>query len=61
MAGVVADWNAGRGGGRAPSSSVNLETLQRVGSHAIGCSTYDLRDCELEWIAAQAAELLEVS
>ena len=31
------------------------EALERVAAHAIGCSFYDLRDVELEWITRTVA------
>jgi hypothetical protein len=36
----------------------DLVALERIGRHAIGCGPADLRDSELEWIAAAARAAL---
>ena len=41
--------------GSAWYGPVEHENLERIAWNAIGCSTYDLRDVELEWITCTVA------
>lgn len=50
---VVDDWQRGP---YRPSPS-DRGVLARVGAHAIGCTTHDLRTVELGWLMAKADEL----
>lgn len=34
-----------------------IESYERIAAHAIGCSVFDLRDSEREWIAHEIGEL----
>lgn len=58
MADAVAGWNAHNGEFWKPSDS-DLGPLERIGHHAIGCSSHDLRDSELSEILAMAVVALE--
>lgn len=40
--------------GITSATAANVETLTRVGAHAIGCSLYDLRPGEVRWLRAAA-------
>lgn len=37
----------------------DLTTLERQAANAIGCSTYDLREIELDYVTREALRLLE--
>lgn len=34
-----------------------VDTLERIGAHSIGCSVFDLRECERQWIVNEIGEL----
>lgn len=44
-------------GEKRPIPAEFVDTLERLAAHAIGCSLFDLRDSEREWIANVISEL----
>ncbi len=55
IAETVTQWATHHHGHRPDRA--DLLILRRIGAHAIGCRTHDLRDVELDWIEDQAAQL----
>jgi hypothetical protein len=58
VAEVIDGWRYGSPSKSVDCSSTAVATLVRVGCHAIGCSTDDLRDVELDWIDAEVMSQL---